>query len=342
MASITTTIGKVSGLLETVIQAGLMPMLHGSPGIGKSAIFHQLAETFNLFLIDIRLAAADPTDLNGFPMVDLETKRSYYCPMEMFPLEGDPVPAGYDGWLIVFDEVNHADRSTEKAAYKVFYDRMIGARKIHPQVAMVAAGNLASDNAHVEEMSTAMQSRMVHFEVTLDPFEFIEFAEGAGFHHYITDFIKFKPDMAYTFSPTHTDKTYGCPRTWDKADRMMKIVGPHSDDLLILLSGAVSEGVAREFIGFIQVYAELPSIDEIINAPVSTVVPSAPGTRYALTGSLAHNAKAANMDKILVYVDRLPIEFRILTMRAILKRGKEFTQNPDVMAWTAKNANELF
>ena len=50
-------------LLDTA-SAGMMPMLVGSPGIGKSAIVKRIADDNNLKLIDIRLSQCDPCDLN--------------------------------------------------------------------------------------------------------------------------------------------------------------------------------------------------------------------------------------------------------------------------------------
>jgi len=41
----------------------LVPNLLGSPGCGKSALIHQIAEEFNLKVIDLRLSQCDPTDL---------------------------------------------------------------------------------------------------------------------------------------------------------------------------------------------------------------------------------------------------------------------------------------
>ena len=146
-------------LITASIKAKLVPMLHGSPGVGKSQIIYQIAEEFNLKVIDLRLSQMDPSDLLGFGA--LKGDRATYFPMEFFPLEGDPIPAGYSGWLIFFDEINSAPSATQAAAYKVILDRMVGLRKLHSHVAIVAAGNLASDNAIVEDMSTALQSRMV-------------------------------------------------------------------------------------------------------------------------------------------------------------------------------------
>ena len=43
--------------------AGLVPMMAGSPGIGKSQIVKKIARNLNLELIDIRLSQMDSVDL---------------------------------------------------------------------------------------------------------------------------------------------------------------------------------------------------------------------------------------------------------------------------------------
>jgi len=45
------------------MKANLVTMISGSPGIGKSAIVQQIADQYNLELIDVRLSQCDPTDL---------------------------------------------------------------------------------------------------------------------------------------------------------------------------------------------------------------------------------------------------------------------------------------
>ena len=45
-----------------VIEAGLVPMVHGSPGIGKSAIMRMVARRYGLKLIDHRASTSAPED----------------------------------------------------------------------------------------------------------------------------------------------------------------------------------------------------------------------------------------------------------------------------------------
>ena len=106
-------------LITDVLLAGLVPMISGSPGSAKSSIIKQIAQEFNLELIDERLAQSDPTDYKGFPTTYADAngvKRAGYLPMDTFPLAGDPLPKGKTGWLLFLDEFNSAPISVQAAA----------------------------------------------------------------------------------------------------------------------------------------------------------------------------------------------------------------------------------
>lgn len=47
------------------MNVNLVPMISGSPGLGKSAMGHQLAKKYGLELIDERLSTYEPVDLNN-------------------------------------------------------------------------------------------------------------------------------------------------------------------------------------------------------------------------------------------------------------------------------------
>ena len=57
-------ISQAVTMLTAFIKAKLVPLLVGSPGLGKSQIYQQIADQYNLLLIDVRLAQCDPCDLN--------------------------------------------------------------------------------------------------------------------------------------------------------------------------------------------------------------------------------------------------------------------------------------
>lgn len=332
------TATKASNLVAIALKARLVPILHGSPGIGKSSIAREVAKTFNLKLIDVRLAQCDPTDLLGFPRI--EGNKGGYIPMDTFPIEGDPIPSGYAGWLILFDELTSAAPSIQAASYKIILDRMVGNHKLHKNVAMMAAGNLETDGAIVQPMSTALQSRLIHLEVRSDAKEWNDYAYTNGYDHRITSYIEFRPDHLYTFSPDHSDKTYASPRTWEFVNDILKVTSI-TKEVLPLVIGTIGEGVAREFFGFCQIHDKLPKIEQIIQSPNSVPVPTEPSIQFALVGAIAANVTKNNCDSLMDFIKRLPSEFQVVAVRSMIKRKPEIIKAPSFAPWVAKMAKDL-
>ena len=98
-----------------VLQAGLVPYVRSSPGMGKSSIVRQIAKEWNLELIDIRLSTCAPEDLTGLPR--LTDNSAKFVPFtDLFPIEGMELPEGKDGWFIFLDEFNAGERQIQAAS----------------------------------------------------------------------------------------------------------------------------------------------------------------------------------------------------------------------------------
>jgi len=337
-------------LLDLYVKSGLVPYLKSSPGVGKSSIVKKWAADNNLLLIDVRLSQCDPTDLNGFPAIDKTKEKAYYVPMSTFPLEGDPIPEGYRGWALFFDEVNGADRSTQKASYKVFLDKEIGTQKIHGMCAMLCAGNLETDNALVEELSSALQSRLVHIQIHTDPFGWLEHARERSYSPEVISFIEWLPASLNTFNPDKQgdEPTYPCERTWEMVSKLLtknknrKSLKPSDPLALEALCGVIGEGKAIEFLGYLRMFEDLPTIKQIVAEPNSTQLPTAPGTCYALTGVIAQAATKSNIAQLMKYVERLIKEYQVVTVRNLMANDAELLHTPSVNTWMADNAQLLF
>jgi len=345
---------QAASIITKSIKARLTPMMHGSPAIGKSSIVHQVAKQFNLKVIDLRLSQCDPTDLLGFPSVT--DGKASYVPMDTFPVAGDALPhvmdennaptgKHYDGWLLFLDELPIAPPAVQAAAYKLILDRMVGNHHLHSRVAIVAAGNLESDNALVQPMSTALQSRMKHLVLKLSNSEWLAWAFDNKIDFRITSFIQFKPDVLYTFRPDHTDHTYASPRTWEFANRTLAQLDKelHKDaDALPMLAGDVSEGVAFEFIEFCKIESQLPKMQSIIMDPMGTHVPQEPSVLFLLSGAIAAHADTMHMENIVKYVMRMPAEFQVVCLREVIKRNTSIMGTPAIQKWVASSGAALF
>jgi hypothetical protein len=322
-------------------QAKLVPFLTGSPGIGKSHIFLQIAKKYKLKVIDLRLSQCDPTDLNGFPRIKGE--KAGYAPMDTFPLEGDGLPKSCKGWLLLLDEINSAALAVQAASYKLTLDRMIGQYNLHPYVVIGCAGNLATDRAIVNRVGTAMQTRLIHLEMMVDHKTWSLWASGAGLATEVISYINHRPNHLHDFDPEHNDKTFACPRTWEFSSRIVQYNPTVMTlrDKLPALAGAVSEGKAIEFVNYCDVYKHIATYKDIIIDPRGIAIPSEPSMLAALSGAVGSNMTVNDVPKAMQYVRRLPTEFQIFALRDALKRTPAIAQEKEVLEWVTEYADEL-
>lgn len=315
------------------IQAGLVPYLQGSPGIGKSVITRSVGKEFALKLIDHRVSTSESTDATGIPeMFDMPGvgRLARFIPFaDLFPIEKMPLPEGHEGWLLFLDEFSSAPRQVQAAFYKLMLDRMVGQHRLHSHVAIVAAGNLMTDRAIVNSLSTAMQSRLVHLELQVSFKEWLEdVAIPENYDSRIIAFLSRYPEKLMDFKPEHTEKTFCCPRTWEFMNKLVK--GKEvTEDRTVLLSGVITSGVALEFAQFTQVYKDLISVHEIVKDPEDCRLPSDQALKWATITHLLENIDNQNFKPVTTYVDRFDLSFRILFYRMMLARKPKLRTHPE-------------
>ena len=82
------------------------------------------------------------------------------------------------------------------------------------------------------------------------------------------------------------------PRSWSFVSDVM-----HRTPMELLhrvVAGCVGDGPAAEFVGFLQLYRELPDLDVILTQPETTPVPREPAILYALIGALGREVQTRN------------------------------------------------
>jgi hypothetical protein len=301
--------------------------------MGKSSIIRSIAEELQAKMIDHRVSTSAPEDFTGLPefYTDAQgTRRARFVPFgDLFPLEGDPVPERYNGWMLFLDEFNHGIKTVQSAAYKLVLDRMVGQHKLHPQLAMVMAGNLSTDRAMTNDLSTAMQSRVIHYEMQISHTEWLEdVAFKENYDERIVAFLNWKSDYLMDFRPEHMEKTFCCPRTWEFMNNHLRVNGTVTDESASKFAGTITSGVAVEFTQFCQVYKNLVTLREVLNSPTSANVPRDAESRWAITSHLMEKTDASNFSDICIYINRFDLSFRVLFFRGLLVKQPQLRSHP--------------
>lgn len=328
-----TTLKQVAPLIPQLWKAGIVPFLHSSPAQGKSSLAKQLAEQYKLKVIDLRLTELDSTDLSGLPYFN--NGKAEFMPFNTFPLQDTPIPENYTGWLILLDEFNSAPQAVQAAAYKLVLDRQVGQHKLHDKVAMIACGNLETDNAIVNPMSSALISRFAHFDINLNVDDWLEWASKAGIDYRITSYLSYRKDNLYTFKPDATSP-YASPRTWEMVSKVIK---GNEEPSTLLVSSLIGDGIANEFIQYTKLYLDLPTLQEILDNPTGVKMSDDLSTQWATMSMVTYSITVDNHDKLSVFLRRFSSELQYCALREIKHR------NPAVLAkvvdWVKELAHEV-
>lgn len=340
---------QVSEFTQDCLMARVVPFIQSSPGMGKSSIVRQIAKLFNLKLIDLRLSTCAPEDMSGLPEFftdEFGQRRARFVPFDMFPLEFNELPKDEDGnemegWLIFYDEMNSGTKMVQAASYKVILDRMIAQSKLHERVVQVAAGNLSTDRAIVNSLSTAMQSRLVHLEMELNHRQWLEdVAYKEDYDERIIAYLNYDTGKLMDFRPDHNEKTFCCPRTWEFMNRLIK-----DKEVLArktpLYAGTITSGVAAEFVQFCSIYKNMITAEQVMADPENAQIPPDAQRRWAIVTNMLGKLNDKNFDLLAKYVNRLDLGFQIMFFRGVMARHPKLRTHPAMVSATSSMSQHL-
>jgi hypothetical protein len=319
--------------LETLYHARIPGFVEGSPGVGKSDIFRQLCDKLGIRLIDVRLSQFDSVDLRG--ALYIENNRTAWAIPHFLPT--DPDSKG----IILFDEFNSAPIDVQPPAYQIFLDRQLGDWKMPDGWVAMAAGNLLSDRAITNKTSTAFNNRVVFLALEPHLDDWCRWAVANDIPPALIAFVRFRPNLLFTFDPKSSEKPFGSPRSWGRqvADIMRK--QPASAVEMALYSGAVGSGNAGELVGFLQIWRQLPSLDGILLNPDTAPVSDDPSVGYAVACGLARKATVKNFRQIVTYVTRMQPEWMVACVKDATRRDPGLEQTEAFGRWASLHADAL-
>lgn len=304
-------------------------MLHGSPGVGKSAIVHQLASSLGFNVIDLRLSSVEPTDIGGIPYVKPISELMTFSTPDWFPDGSAPT-------IIFLDEITNGLPPQQQAAYRLVLDRSISnGSKLPDNCYIIAAGNLASDKTGARPILPALANRFgVHLVIDTGRIAdgFLEHATESGFHRDIVGFCSFKRENVY--QAYSDDPAYPTPRSWEAVHEHLQD-GYDDATLVQVVAGAIGTSVAVEFMAFRELNSKLPVWKEVRTNPEyqyelpvgddAVMYAISTALAYELIDSFKDNAKQETqaLSKFLL---KFSDEVKILTLKA-LKRDQNAVAN---------------
>jgi MoxR-like ATPase len=312
--------------LQVVLPTRRPAFIWGGPGVGKSSVVRAAADALNLCLVDLRATLLDPVDLRGLPRLVQDT--AVWCAPAFLPRSGSGV--------LFLDELGQAAPAVQAACLQLTLDRRIGEYELPPGWAVVAAANRAEDRAGGHRLISPLLNRFIHLDLDVDPEDWQTWAVTAGIAPEIRSFLRFRPGLLYQFDPATNPRAFATPRSWAFVSDVL--AAPSPDRSAEVVAGCVGEGAAAEFVGFLQLYRELPDVDAALAHPDTAPVPREPAVLYALVGAVVERVRAgaAPAAAAVRYCSRLPDEFALLAVRDLIAVSPSLAGDPAVQAWIAR------
>ena len=206
-------------------------------------------------------------------------------PFNTFPLEGDSIPEGYDGWLILLDELSSASTSVMAAIYNLLLGRTVGNHKLHEKAFIVAAGNKSTDKGIAEILPVTLTTRMLPVEMTVSTTTWIEWAKENNINRNVISYIEKGSNNLYDLPDSLQElEAYPNPRSWEAVSAVMNFYDSGRDNIdysllhdkhlgvMRLIVAAVGEITATDFLIHLQdqgrQYVPI-NIDDLINGKVT-------------------------------------------------------------------------
>jgi hypothetical protein len=320
---------ELTEALNVLIDAAQPACIWGEPGIGKSQIVAQVAQATNRRLIDVRAVLLDPVDLRGLPHVNGDG-RSHWAIPDFLPRDGKGI--------LFLDELNRAVPLVQNACLQLVLDRRLGEYALPDDWQVIAACN--NVDTGVSKMSSALCNRFVHLDLITSLDEWCKWAIKAGIEPAVIAFLRFRSELLHQYE--RNAKAFPSPRTWEFTSNITA-KHPNKSVELAIFEGTIGHGAAVEYAAFLQLFRSLPSIDSILLNPDKANVPiNDPASLWAIGAALARRASDQNFRRVLTYLDRMPQEYAVMTVKDAVGRDATLATTSEFTQWAIAHSDVVF
>jgi hypothetical protein len=327
--------------------------IRGLTGTGKTTSVQRLIERpefANHEVITVHCTLLDVGDV-VMPMPNRERGCVEALPYELF------APACEKPCILILDENDPAKipQPVIKALLPIEYDRMVGVRKLHPDTVVVGTRNLQEEGIGAD-FAAHESSRKVEVELKKPGnMEWVTWGINNGIHPAILGWVRddappsgddsdcgqlFKDfrdvpnpdDNPYIHHPQAVGRTnFVSPRTLHAASDILHAgLGVlDTKTLTAALIGTIGDYAAKQLQAFIDLAADLPTLEAIRNNPKTAKVPTGAAATCMVVYKALASIDATWVDQWMEYMERLDNSAQGLFVNGV--RSEKFDRKSQIM-----------
>jgi len=260
---LTITISQLEMAVRATIEKKLRRSLKvvGPTGVGKSEVIRQIAKSYGMGVIDIRLLLWSLTDLKGVPYPDDTHTYTRWLINDALPR---PERDGEEG-ILLLEELDDAPKTVRAAAYQLTLDRKLGDYSLGDGWFIIATSNREQDGGAYTAPLAPLNNRFEIHEVEPDFKTWRDYAVKSGFNPLIVAYLSANQTALYTYKPdTEADLVFATPRSWTAVCDLFD-AGLEGETLRIKVEANVGAVEAAGFFKYIKNRKLLPDVEAVLN-----------------------------------------------------------------------------
>ena len=309
-------------------------MTSGHPGVGKNHLWQKFADKINYKLTTIILTNEDNLDIGGMWAPNFEEGKLNHLMTDRFM--GDNIPEGFDGEIILFDEIGNAPHM-QTAILSIIEDRRHNGKPVGANVIFGFSTNIADTGCGASRINNALQARILNFEVVpeLDVW-MADFALPHELHPKVLTWLEYSKHSLHSFDPKSKEFGQPNPRSWHKLSGLM-YQNPEKALFKQIAVGMVGSVEGMKFIGFTELDEGLTTVDDILANPSRCSIPTGDvSCQYAIISNVSAwlqgqrktevEITGEEKEAIITYLRRHTEALAVFGFRMLDKMNPEFAK----------------
>lgn len=342
------TADQIADVAPVFFNSRRVPLFVGPPGIAKTAFVREAAKALatklgqHVAVRELHLASMSEVDVRGYLVPNGDravfTKPEFWSSVENAPYG-----------ILFLDEFPQATHEVQKAVAPLILEGRVGEYVLPPGWVVMLAGNGIDDQAGANTLLSHIVNRITIVNVKAPDVDvWASWATQAQLPFELIAFAKYRPDVVFSGEvPAAADTPYCTPRSLhalgDLANSYPGGIRAMVDEKLgmALMNGAIGPGPASEVSALVRTAINLPSYDEVVRAPETTVVPTKPDAAYAMIMLMAVRAKLEDAENVMAYLQRFQPNLAVTGIVSLVRRDKQMAQSRRMHAWVMQNKDLL-
>lgn len=198
----------------------------GAPGIGKTAIMRQIAQSLGINLVSYSMTHHTRQSALGLPRIVEKpwgTVTEYTMSEIIAACHQAMELTGLKQGILFLDEVNCVSETLAPSMLQFLQFKTFGQHRVPEGWVIVTAGNPPEYNRSVREFDVVMLDRLKVLKVGPDYGAWKEYAAARGVHPAVTGFLEARKDAFYLVETTPEGRQYVTARGWEDLSVMLRL-----------------------------------------------------------------------------------------------------------------------